>query len=129
MRRFTFLSKAIEMNGISLREEIVETIYEFCVLYHNFVEECRAKFLSENPHIDPNDNYSYSIPHHKIEQQFPEGKLWHSGSDYDEQEQRLSHYLFLDSDSHVEDYFIEVEETDYQEYIIYNVEIDNSRHE
>ena len=120
MRRFTFLSKAIEMNGIHLREEIVEKIYEFCAEYHDYIEECKEDYLTKNPHVEPGSNFVFPIPHIPIFHQFDEGKLWHAGSDWSEVENKLIHYLFIDSYSLTDDYVIEVEETDYQEYIILN---------
>lgn len=129
MKRFTFLSKSVEFNGISLREEIVDKIYAFCREYHDFIEACRSEYLNDNPNVNPLGQYEYPIPHHNIYHHFQEGKLWHSGTDYDEELDLLSHYLFLDSYNHSEDYFIEVEETDGQEYTIYNISLDNSRHE
>ena len=110
MKSFSFLSPKIEFNGITLTEDIVNTIYVLCDEYNEHVENCRQMHLDDNPETNPDEAFEFVIYNHDIQRDFPEGKLWHGGRDYDEDEDRLVHYVYLDSPGfgELDDYFIEV---------------------
>jgi hypothetical protein len=106
MKPFTFLSAKHTFNGIEFDPDIISAIYELCEIYNDFIDRCRINFLDNNPEIDPQGEFTFPIPHNPIERNFPEGKLWHGGSDWSEETQKLEHMVFLDRyDSNDGDYY------------------------
>ena len=69
-----------------------------------------AKYLEENPETDEDTDFSFPIHNFDIRMDFDEGTLWHGGSDYNPETDRISHFVYLDSPGYgeLDDYFIEV---------------------
>lgn len=119
MRKFKFFG-----DRIRLRDAVEAMVYDLCAQYTLYRDMCERTHMQNNPEDD-----SFPIPHVPIEHYFPEGKLWHSGTDYDEETAKLIHFLFMDMYRENEDLFIMVEETDDRDYIIYDITHDNSRYD
>ena len=96
MKPFNFLNNKIEFGPYTFTNEIMETIYNMCSEYREFIDETRNEYLRLNPNINPEDDYSYPIPNKTIDMTFPDGRLWHGGSDYDERIDKVVHYVFFD---------------------------------
>ena len=127
MRPFNFLTQKNQFNGFTFEAETIQKVYDICQEYYDFIEECRRNYLNEHPQTDPDDTYAFPIPNESFYYFVAEGKLWHGGSDYDEREEKLTHYVYIDSLDMQNDFFFEVEETDAAEFKILNVEKDDSR--
>lgn len=113
---------------IQLREAIMNKIIEQCKEYSDYIEMCREDHLLYHPEDVGSDDYVFNIPHNRIEFNFIEGQLWHGGTDYNEEENKLEHYLFFDMRTRThEDLYITVHETDDGQYFITNIEEDESR--
>lgn len=129
MKPFNFLSPKNTFNGHTFDPDIILAVYELCEHYKHFVESCRRVYLEDHPEIDPEvDEFNYPIPHNPIEKDFPEGKLWHAGSDYDEVEEKLLHMVFLDLNhgQNGDFFYFTVEETDQGLFNIIDVTTGNS---
>lgn len=112
----------------SLRQPIMDKIIEQCREYGEYIELCRTNHLLDNPQDVGTDDYVFNIPYYRIEYDFIEGQLWHGGTDYNQEEDRLEHYLFFDMRTRThEDLYITVHETNDRQYIITNIENDESR--
>lgn len=130
MRPFKFLNSKLYTNGsIELSMEIIDCVIEFCEIYNRYLDTCRQTYLQSHPNIDPNSDYSFPIPHNPIERDFPEGKLWHGGTDYDESDDEITHFLYMDvpGDGDVDDYFFEVVEDNHGGLRIKEIGRDRSR--
>jgi hypothetical protein len=115
-------------NHKTLRQPIIDKIYELCKVYSDYILECREEHLRDNPQDVGRDDYGFPIYYHRIEFDFFEGQLWHGGTDYNEIEDKLEHFLFFDMRSRThEDLYITVHETNEGQYIITNIEEDESR--
>lgn len=125
VNKFKFLQG---YNHKSLRQPILDRIIDMCQEYSNYVELCRRDYLSENPQDVGRDDYSFPIDHYRIEEHYPEGQLWHGGTDYNQELDRLEHFLFLDMNLRThEDLYITVHESEEGEYTITSIEDDDSR--
>lgn len=99
-----------------------------CREYSDFVEQSRRDYLEANPRDVGRDDYSFPIDHLRIEENYPEGQLWHGGTDYNQEFDRLEHFLFLDISLRThDDLYITVHESEEGEYTIINIEDDDSR--
>lgn len=130
MKPFKFLnSKILTFGEITLPAEIIDCCFELCQKYNDYVDRCRQDFLNSYPSINPNSNYSFPIPHNNIDQEFQEGLLWHGGSEYYEEDDRVTHYLYIDTPGEEEhdDYFIEINEDGFGGYYVKEVGTDRSR--
>ena len=130
MRPFKFLNSNIYTFGdITLPSEIIDCCFVFCQEYNDYVERCRENYLRENPRIDPNSNYAFPIPHNNIERQFNIGLLWHGGSDYYQEDDRVVHFLNLDSPGkgETDDYYFEINEDGFGGFYVHDVGRDRSR--
>ena len=79
-----------------LRQAIMDKILEQCKEYSEYIDLCKADHLLYNPDDVGRDDYVFNIPYYRIEYDFIEGQLWHGGTDFDEEENKLYHYLFFD---------------------------------
>ena len=127
MKPFNFLSPKNTFNGVTFSQDVIDEIYNMCNTYYEFIDICRRLHLEANPDLDPEaDDFSYPIPNNPIEREFPEGKLWHAGSDYNEELNHIEHTLFLDHtyrDTGEYDYYVfSVKEDDNKDFSILTVE-------
>jgi hypothetical protein len=126
MKPFNFLSPKNTFNGVTFSQDVIDEIYNMCRIYHEFIDLCRTLHLEANPDIDPSTDFSYPIPNNPIEREFPEGKLWHAGSDYNEELNYIEHTLFLDhtyTETGDYDYYVfSVKEDDNKDFRILTVE-------
>lgn len=129
MGNFKFLTNNNDLTNIVVSDVIMETTIEFCRTYNRYVNSCRNDYLINNPDVDPDSSYQFPIPYINIEEFFPEGRLWHCGSDYYDEEDKLLHYVFLDMDDCESDIFIEVVETIEGDFYIDKIDWDHSREE
>lgn len=132
MKAFKFLNgNFYELNGIQLRNEIIESAFELCNRYNRYVEFCQNEYLRGHPNLNPNSIFSFPIPHNRIEKEFDEGLLWHGGSDYYEEDDRVSHYVHLDvvGEGEEDDYFIEINEDGFGGFYIHTIGRDRTRWE
>ena len=127
MKEFKFLKNKYNFNGIVISEEIKGVIYELCHEYTEFIDKCREDHLRQNPSTNPDLPFSFNIPYKNIHRFVDEGNLWHADTDYDEDEDIITHYVFLDNPT--QDYYFYVEENDDREYDIVEAGTDNSRDE
>jgi hypothetical protein len=129
MRDFKFLANNNDLTNVVVPDIIRNTAIEFCRTYKRYVDSCRNNYLVDNPDVDPSLPYSFPIPYVNIEELFPEGRLWHCGSDYYEDEDKLLHYVFLDMENSHGDIFFEIVETDDGEFYFDKIDWDYSREE
>jgi hypothetical protein len=116
MKKFKFLQIKVLIS--EFRPVIIERIYDLCREYMRHIEICKAVHQIANP-----DEEWFPIPYKAIESQFPEGKLWHGGSDLDEDNDKLIHTLLLDINNDESNYYIfEVEETLTGELIMLDID-------
>jgi hypothetical protein len=130
MKPFKFLNPSLYTNGdIELPSEIIDCCIQLCQIYKDYVESCRREFLNSHPHINPNSDYGFRIPNNPIERDFPEGKVWHGGSDYYEEEDIVTHFVYMDVPGYGEqdDYFFEINEDNFGGFYINEIGRDRSR--
>jgi hypothetical protein len=129
MKMFKFFGPRYEIGGFVISPEIIDMSFEFCRMYNHYVNLCREDYLNNNPDIDRNGHYTYPIPYNEISFDFPEGKLWHGGSDYYEDEDKMMHFVYLDrvGNGEVDDFFIEIVEMDNGEFYVEKIDTDRSR--
>ena len=129
MKPFKFLTRTYTFKDITLSMEIIEATIELCEEYNRYVNFCREDYLRQNPRINRNSDYAFPIPHNNIEREFPEGLLWHGGSDYYEEEDLMKHFVYIDSpgDGEIDDYFFEINEDEFGGFHIHEIGRDRSR--
>jgi hypothetical protein len=130
MKPFKFLNTKLYTRGdISLPTEIIDCCFDLCKKYNEYIQYCREDYLRLNPFINPNSDYAYPIPHNNIEQEFPEGLLWHGGSEYYEEDDRVVHFCYLDvpGDGEEDDYFFEINEDGFGGFYINDIGRERSR--
>jgi hypothetical protein len=121
MKEFKFFRKGLSESDFS--DEIISAIYHFCREYICHLEYCRMKHLKNHPEINPGSLYSYPIDYFKQEKVFNEGRLWHAGSDLDEDLDKVFHTSFLDI-SEFEYYCFRVEETEDGTLTMYDITLE-----
>ena len=130
MKPFKFLDTNIYSFGdITISREIIDCCFQFCQIYNNYVEFCRQDYLRQNPTVHPDSDYAFPIPPNKIEKDFPDGLLWHGGSDYYQEDDRVVHFVYLDSpgEGEVDDYYFEINEDSFGGFYIHDIGRDRSR--
>jgi hypothetical protein len=100
MREFKFFTenKILSPSDVfNIDPMIYQTIIEMCIQGNRYIEECRLNYLRDHPEFNYDDDYSFPIPYNRLEQQFDGlGLLWYGESDYNEQTEIYTHYVFLD---------------------------------
>lgn len=130
MKPFKFLNtNTFSFGSISLPREIIDGLFVLCQRYNDYVNFCRRDYLNTHPSVDPESDYSFPIPHYKVETNFQMGLLWHGGSDYYHEDDRVTHFVYLDvvGNGEEDDYFFEINEDGFGGFYIYEIGRDRSR--
>ena len=115
MRQFKFLKRRLTLDDF--HPYIGERIFEMCREYIDHRKQCERVHRATNPNDD-----SYPIPYTEISSHLPEGKLFNTGTDYDEQKDKVFHTLYLDVLNNEYVYYcFRIEETEDEELIFFDV--------
>jgi hypothetical protein len=101
VKPFAFLSISKQnYSRVEIPEYLYEDLIELCRRHDEWFDNCRLNYLSENPDVDPNSDFSFPLTYVKLEIIYgPNQRLWHGDRDYEEIDETYTHYIFLDTPS------------------------------